>query len=158
MKNILKISFTSLIIIATAAALYAAKDWNSITSLFPRVVGFPMLALAIVILVVEIQQLRKDNKKKKNTDSKESTSFNRTVKSSVLLLGWLVGFVLLIWAIGINYAIPIYIFSYMKIQGKYGWLKSAIFAIVTGAFIYALFNLVFRVVWPQGAIQNMLGF
>jgi phosphoenolpyruvate synthase/pyruvate phosphate dikinase len=45
-----------LMMIAIAVGLYAARGWNSTTALFPRVVGFPILALTIAILAVDIKK------------------------------------------------------------------------------------------------------
>ena len=145
--------FTSFFIIAIAVCLYIAKDWNSTTALFPRLVGFPMLALTIVILAVDIKKGRRQDKDGKTEGDAE---FIKTSGRMVMYLGWLMGFVVLIWAIGIVYSIPIYIFSYMKIEGKYGWLKCGIYAAAMTAFIIILFEYVFRVAWPEGALFRVL--
>lgn len=153
MKNIMQYGFTSFFIIMIAVCLYMAKDWNSATALFPRVVGFPMLVLMIAILAIDIKNGRRQDKDGKTDDDVEfKTKTGRTVK----YLGWLIGFVVLIWAIGIVYSIPIYIFSYMKIEGKYGWLKCGIYAAAMTVFIIILFEYIFRVAWPEGALIRIL--
>lgn len=145
--------FTSFFIIMIAVCLYMAKDWNSATALFPRVVGFPMLVLMIAILAIDIKNGRRQDKDGKTDDDVEfKTKTGRTVK----YLGWLIGFVVLIWAIGIVYSIPIYIFSYMKIEGKYGWLKCGIYAAAMTVFIIILFEYIFRVAWPEGALIRII--
>jgi len=145
--------FTSFFIIMIAVCLYMAKDWNSATALFPRVVGFPMLVLMIAILAIDIKNGRRQDKNGKTDDDVE---FKKKTGRMVKYLGWLIGFVVLIWAIGIVYSIPIYIFSYMKIEGKYGWLKCGIYAAGTTVFITILFEYVFRVAWPEGALLRIL--
>ena len=153
MKNIMQYGFTSFWIIMTAVCLYLAKDWNSMTALFPRVVGFPMLALTIAVLAVDIKNgRRRDKDGEKDDDVKFKTTNSRMVK----YFAWLIGFVVLIWAIGIVYSIPIYIFSYMKIEGKYGWFKCGTYAVAMTAFITILFEYVFRVAWPEGALLRIL--
>ena len=145
--------FTSLLIIMTAVFLYLAKDWNFETGLFPRVVGFPMLVITIAILVVDIKKgLRQD----KDGDADGDAEFKTMTLRMVKYFAWLIGFILLVWAIGIEYTIPIYIFSYMKIEGKYGWLKCGIYAVAMTAFITLLFQYVFRVAWPEGALLRIL--
>ena len=153
MKNIMQCGFTSFFIIMIAVCLYMAKDWNSATALFPRVVGFPMLVLMIAILAIDIKNGRRQDKNGKTDDDVE---FKKKTGRMVKYLGWLIGFVVLIWAIGIVYSIPIYIFSYMKIEGKYGWLKCGIYAAGTTVFITILFEYVFRVAWPEGALLRIL--
>jgi hypothetical protein len=153
MKNRVQYVFTSLLIIAVAVGLYAAKGWNSTTALFPRVVGFPMLALTIAILAVDIKKgRRQDNDGEGNGNAEFITTTGRMVR----YFGWLIGFVVLIWAIGIVYSIPIYIFSYMKIEGRYGWFKCGTYAVVMTAFIAILFDYVFGVAWPEGVLLSIL--
>jgi hypothetical protein len=153
MKNILQYGFTSFFIIMIAVCLYLAKDWNSATALFPRAVGFPMLVLMIVILARDIKNGRRRDKDGKTADDVE---FIKKTGRMARYLAWLIGFIILTWAIGIDYTIPIYIFSYMKIEGKYGWLKCGIYAAATTAFTFILFEYVFRVAWPEGALFGIL--
>ena len=153
MTNIIQYVFTSMWIIALAVALYVSRNWNPTTALFPHAVGFPVLALLVVILVVDIRKGRR-RKEKGEAEDREFLTKNRWM---TLYLGWLVGFALLIWAIGMVYSIPIYIFSYMTIQGKYGWLKSGLYAAGATAFVFLLFQYAFRVSWPQGELLVMLG-
>ena len=74
-----------------------------------------------------------------------------------IYLGWLVGFAFLLWAIGIVYAIPIYLFSYMTLQGKYSCLKSGIYAAAATAFVFLLFQYAFSVSWPAGELFVIFG-
>ena len=153
MTNIIQYAFTSLWIIAVAVALYVSRNWNSTTALFPHAVGFPILALLVVILAVDIRKGRRQ-KEKGETEDKEFLTKNRWM---VLYLGWLVGFAFLVWAIGMVYSIPIYLFSYMTIQGKFSWLKSGIYAAAATAFVFILFQYAFGAAWPQGELLIMLG-
>jgi len=153
MKNIMQYGFTSLFIIMIAACLYIAKDWNSETALFPRVVGFPMLVLMIAILAVDMKKGRRQDK---DGEADDNVEFITMTGRMVRYFAWLIGFLVLTWAIGIEYTIPIYIFSYMKIEGKYGWLKCGIYALATTAFITILFEYVFLVAWPEGALLRIL--
>ena len=155
MKNILQYTFTSLWIIALAIALYVSRNWNSTTALFPQAVGFPMLALLVAILVVDIKKGQRQKENAKAADDDREFSFKN--RSMTVYLSWLVGFAVLVWAVGLVYSVPIYIFSYMKIQGKYSWLKSAIYAAVTTAFIVVLFQYAFKVSWPEGDLLSILG-
>lgn len=145
--------FTSLLIIITAIFLYLAKDWNFETGLFPRVVGIPMLLVVIAILVVDI---RKGLRQAKDGEADNDAEFTAMNLRMARYFAWLIGFIFLVWAIGIEYTIPIYIFSYMKIEGKYGWLKCGIYAVAMTVFITLLFQYVFRVAWPDGALFRIL--
>ena len=154
MTNIIRYAFTSLWIIALAVALYGSRNWNSTTALFPHAVGFPILAVLVVILVVDIRKGRR-RKEKGETESDEDRKFLHDNRWMMLYLGWLLGFAFLVWAIGMVYAIPIYVFSYMTLQGKYGWLKAAIYAVAASALVFTLFQFVFKVAWPAGELLMM---
>jgi hypothetical protein len=154
MKSIMHYVFTSLLIIAIAVGLYLAKGWNPTTALFPRVIGFPMLALLIAILAVDIKKGRRQ-KENGEADGDGDIEFSAITSRSAIYFGWLVGFGVLIWAIGIVYSIPIYVFGYLKVVGKYSWLKSGLYAAAATAFIYLLFEFAFQVAWPEAALLSI---
>ena len=90
------------------------------------------------------------------TDGDGGIDFSTETSRTAIYFGWLIGFGVLIWAIGIVYSIPIYVFGYLKIVGKYGWLKSGIYAAAAVAVIVILFEYVFRVAWPEAAFLSIL--
>jgi hypothetical protein len=155
MKRIIQNGFTSLLIIAVAVGLYSARDWNPTTALFPRVIGFPMLVLLIVILSVDVTRGWRQ-KKDEETDGDGDKSFSAVTSRTVIYLGWLIGFGVLIWAIGIVYSIPVYVAGYLKIVGKYSWLKSGLYAAAAVTVIILLFEYAFQIAWPEGALLRIL--
>jgi putative tricarboxylic transport membrane protein len=154
-KNRLNYIFTSLAIVAIVIGLVETRDWNSTTALFPRVVGIPALGFCIAVLVMSIKRGRQQNSEQGNQANQE---FLRSVKIAMVLFAWILGFILLIWILGINLAIPVYVLSYMKVQGKYRWLSSTITAASVSGFVYLVFNIIFRIAWPESLMQRFLGF
>ena len=148
-------AFTLLLIIGVAAGLYAARGWNPTTALFPRLIGFPMLAVLAVILALDIKRGRRQ-KDNGETDSDSGMKYSAETYRTAIYLGWLIGFGVLIWAIGIVYSIPIYVFSYLKIVAKYNWLKSSIYAAAALAVITLLFEYAFQIAWPEGALLSIM--
>ncbi len=151
MKDKLNYIFTSILIVAIVVGLFKTRDWNAITALFPRVVGVPALGLSVAILLTSI---RKGRQPVSEQSSRADAEFARTFTTAIILMSWIVGFIILMWVVGINIAIPVYVFAYLKVQGKYGWLWSSIAAICTGLFVFLVFNVTFRIVWPEGVIQG----
>ncbi len=123
---------------------------------FPRAVCIPFLGLLVAILVVDIKRGRRQTTNGE-TDGDGDGEFSALTARTVKYFGWLVGFGVLIWAIGMVYSIPVYVFSYLKIVGKQSWLKSGLYAAGAVAVIYILFQYVFSVSWPEGALLSMLG-
>ncbi len=154
MKSIMQYGFTLLLIIVVAVALYTSREWNATTALFPRAVGFPMLALLVAVLVMDIRKGRR-RKESGKTDGDRDRKFSTATRLSLLYLAWLAGFVALAWAIGILYSIPIYVFTYMKIQGRISWLQCGVFAVAATVFVY-IFGYMFQMAWPEGALLSIL--
>jgi hypothetical protein len=155
MKSVMQHGFTLLLIIAVAVALYASRNWNATTALFPRAVGYPMLALLVAVLAMDIKKGRR-RKEKGETDRDGDRKFVTATGLTLLYLAWLAGFIVLAWAIGLLYSIPIYIFTYMKIQGRISWLYCGVYAVAATVFVF-IFGYMFQMAWPDGAILSMLG-
>jgi hypothetical protein len=122
------------------------------TALFPRVIGVPALVLCMAVLSMSI---RRGSQQKSEQEMKADTEFSRTVKIAVVLFAWIIGFILLIWTLGIIAAMFVYVLSYMRVQGKYRWLSSAITAACVSSFVYVVFNVIFRIAWPESLIQRL---
>lgn len=158
MKRIVEYVFTLSLLIGISCALYAGRNWNATTALFPRAVGVPMLGVVMGIFVMEIVERRSrangGNGDVENGD--RDSMFRQTAGRMVRYFGWLFAFVAAIWAIGISYSIPIYLFAYMRIEGRYGWWKCVIYSSLTGGLIGIVYGYVFRVAWPEGALLRSL--
>jgi len=151
-KSIMQYGFTLLLIIAVAVALYASRNWNATTALFPQAVGFPMLALLVAVFAMDIKKGRRG---KENGETDGDRKFSTATGLTLLYLAWLAGFVVLAWAIGLLYSIPIYIFTYMKIQGRISWLQCGVYGVAATVFVY-IFGYMFQMVWPEGTLLNIL--
>jgi hypothetical protein len=157
MKRIVEYVFTSSVVVAIACALYAGRGWNATTALFPRAVGVPTLVLVIAILVVEVARGRRGEGGSGSLAAAEpDAAFGATARRMVRYFGWLLGFVLAVWAIGLSYAIAVYILAYLRVEGRYGWLKCVVYASVTAGLIAVVYSQVFRVAWPEGALLRSL--
>lgn len=154
MKRIMQYGFTLLLIIAVAVALYTSQKWNATTALFPRAVGFTMLALLVAVLVMDIKKGR-DRKENGKADGDGDKKFSAETGLTLLYLAWLAGFVALAWAIGLLYSIPFYVFIYMKIQGRISWLQCGVYAVAATVFVY-IFGYMFQMAWPEGALLSIL--
>ena len=152
MKNIGQCIFTFLVLVLVSIGLYIGRDWNTTTILFPQFIGFPVIGMATVSLVLDIVKLWRGRAGK--AVDRESTI--TAARGILAIFGWLIGFIIVTWVIGFIFAVPIFVFAFMKVQGKYSWIKSIIYAAIAGAFVYIVFVLVFRVVWPKGILIDQI--
>lgn len=67
-------------------------------------------------------------------------------------------YILGIQFLGIYVASAIFIATFMRILGKFGWLKSALVGIGTGAVLFWLFEVEFLVPLPKGPLEMLLGY
>ncbi len=149
MRQVMQFGFTLACIIVLAVCLFVAQGWNSTTALFPRVIGYPILVLLIVILVMDIVKERRLVQEDK---SEQDAAFKKFNLNMIKYFGWLIGFVVLMWLVGIVYTVPVFIFSYMKREGRYTWLASLSSAVAMTVFIVVFFQYLFKVAWPEGVL------
>jgi cytochrome c oxidase subunit IV len=159
MKKKLEYAFTLSLLLAIAWGLHAGRGWNATTALFPRAVGFPMLLLLIGILGVGVvrERGRSRDRDRHREDGDPDSSFRATAARMARYFGWLLGFVVAIWAIGISLSIPIYVSAYMRVEGKYAWPRCLAYAAATAGLITIVYGYLFRVAWPEGALLRSLG-
>ena len=67
-------------------------------------------------------------------------------------------YILGIQLLGIYVASALFIAGFMRIAGKYHWVKSALVGIATAAVLFWLFELEFLVPLPKGPLERLLGY
>ena len=152
MKKTLNYGFTLLLILASIGGLVATRGWNSTTALFPRAIALPMLLLALAILLRDILADRRRSREAAGLDAGAAAEDTARLAAVAVRFAWLIAFTLVIWALGLVPAIFLFVVAYMGWQGRCCWGRSVLFAAVTAAAVYLIFNLAFQVVWPDPAV------
>ncbi len=62
--------------------------------------------------------------------------------------GWMAGFMALMWIIGLIPAVPIFIISYMRLEGRERWKIVIPMAVCVVALIYVVFDQLLAIPWP----------
>lgn len=65
-------------------------------------------------------------------------------------LGWIAGFFVCLWLLGVFVTVPLFAFAYLRVSGGAGWLGAAVYSAVTGAIIYVAFRQLLSVTMPTG--------
>ena len=137
-KGALLFSVTILVVLA-----YAAYEMNTSFSSRARLWGNaligPGLALAAVQVVREVRR-------ELPLAVPPEAVFTRAA------LIWAFGFGALLWAVGLQVAIPAFALVYLRVEGHEPWLKAAVYAIVVGLFVYLTFDRLLHIPLPGGAI------
>lgn len=106
--------------------------WES--SVAPLIIASFVFVFAGVLLRAELSAKKKTAK----VTEEEQPAPEKTRFSS--MLGWVLGFTLASYLVGLVIALPIFLFSYLKWRGR-GWVSAIAVAIITTALIYAIFEL-----------------
>ena len=65
-----------------------------------------------------------------------------------MFFGWMAGFMLLMWIIGLIPAVPIFIVSYMRVEGREKWRVVIPMAVAVVLLIYVVFDQLLAIPWP----------
>jgi len=135
----------------------AAWAWPWKASLFPLVIGIPVFVLSAaealwVLLGTTERGEIKDFQIAQ--DVPERVALGRTANAA----GWIVGFFAAIVLLGFPVAVPLFVFLYFKLEGREGWIFSAVFTAVIWVFFYGLFDRLLHLPFPDGWVLTWLGF
>jgi Tripartite tricarboxylate transporter TctB family len=134
----------------------AAWFWPWKAALFPLVIGIPMFVLsaaeALWILLGstergEVQDFR----------IAQDLPEPEVLRRSALAAGWIFAFFAAILLLGFPIAVPLFVFLYLKLQGREGWILSLALAAVAWGFFYALFDQLLHLPFPQGWLFEWSG-
>lgn len=117
---------------------------------FPNIIGWILIVCGAWVAVQQLRHWRRDAGKVFVT-----LADFRPVLAMLLPT---IGFVVLIWFIGIYVASAIFIAGFMLFQGKYGWLPTLCVSVGVPLVLFFLFEIWFLVPLPKGPLESMLGF
>ena len=116
---------------------------------FPFFIG---LLICICSAVVFVQSLIKVK-----TDRTVFVTVGQ-LKQVMVILGPSTAYVLGVQLIGLYVSSAIFIFLFMKIAGKYSWLRSFLVGAAVSVISFVLFEIWFKIPLPKGPLENLLGF
>jgi hypothetical protein len=140
--------------------VYVAQDWRLQARLYPWVIGFPMVILAVIQVVLDLRGF-----KPKQTSDGTPMDFQFTKdidpalakKRAIVMFTWFFCFLLGVWLVGFPISIVVMMFTYLKIQSKESWgLSIGLTALAYGVF-WLLFVKLLTLPFPEGRIFAWLG-
>jgi hypothetical protein len=149
------LNFRSLLGLAVALAalyaLYASLNWPMRAALFPRVIAVPLLLLALAETLLSVRGAEKQ-REGHAVDFEMTTDVDPVVarKRTFVILAWIFGFLFLILLVGFPIAVPLFVFLYLKLAGREGWLVTVAITAVSWLFMEGLFNRLLHLPFPRG--------
>lgn len=141
-----------------AWAALEARAWPLKTALFPLAIAVPLFCLAAAEVVWGVLEgLGKAGagaKREEVRDFQLATHLPKAValRRTGLAIGWILGFFAAIVLLGFPYAVPLFVFAFLKLQGREGWLFSAAFAGALWALFYGLFERLLHLPFASGLL------
>ena len=76
-------------------------------------------------------------------------------KRTTSILAWILGFLVLIVLVGFPLAVPLFVFLYLRIAGREGWVLTVLLTAVSWLFMEGLFNRFLHLPFPQGWLFSL---
>ena len=149
MRDRASIILAAVIVACAGWAIYAAIGWPFKAKLFPMVIAVTVLCLAAAELA---WALFGSQPAERAADFQMTTEVPReiAVRRTAVVIAWMAGFFAVIVLIGFPWAVPLFVFLYLKVQGREStWLSVAFSAVVWGLF-YGLFVKLLNIPFPTG--------
>jgi len=136
-------------------ALYSAIDWPLRTALFPRLIGVPLLALALIEMGLSAFGTEKQ-REGHAVDFELTADIDPVVARhrTLAIIGWIFGFFILILLVGFPVGVPVFVFSYLKFAGKERWGLALVLTAFAWLLIEGLFDGLLHIPFPDGWIQS----
>ena len=142
------------IMLVGAGVVIQASQWPFKAALFPLIVGIPVFLLALVDFLS--CAFEKSDKEQTTIDFKFSGHEDKALerKRTVSIFLWILGFFFLVIFVGFPVAVPLFVFCYLKLEGREGWLVTLAATFITWATFYGLFVWFLNVPFMEGLIQK----
>lgn len=137
------------IMICSGWAVYAASGWPWKAALFPMVIGIPVFCMAAAEVA---WVLFGSTSAARAMDFQISANLpERTViRRTLLAAAWMLGFFAAIALVSFPVAVPLFVFLYLRLQGREPWLFSVAFSAVVWALFYVIFKWLLNLPFPAG--------
>ncbi len=141
-------AFFSLALAAVAGyAVWAALAWPFKASLFPLVLGVPLVVLALVQFALDLGGAAQPAEPDAGAAGRRAAG----------VFAWMAGFIVLVLLVGFPLAGPLFVFSYLALQGGAGWRLSIALAAAAWGLFHVLFERLLHFPFETGLIQTWLG-
>jgi putative tricarboxylic transport membrane protein len=150
-----------LVVAALIFALGALVAWDSYrlgaswasdgpeAGYFPFRIGLLICICSAVVFGQALARLR--------TDRKMFVSRDKLGQVMVILLPSTI-YVIGVWWIGIYVSSALFILLFMKVAGRYSWLRSVAVGLAVSVTAFVLFEVWFKIPLPKGPLEQLLGF
>ncbi|HSC97065.1 MAG TPA: tripartite tricarboxylate transporter permease [Burkholderiales bacterium] len=155
-RNPRSLLFTVTIVVVLGAALWQSLDFGFRAGLFPWAIGFPVLALSVLLLI--IQAAGKDKLPTSEIAAPEpGIPAGVAARRTAAIMGWIAGFLAAIWLLGFTIGGTLVTFALLKFGSRERWPITLALTAGAAAFVYFVFQRALNVPFPPGELFVWLG-
>ncbi|MDI7261166.1 MAG: tripartite tricarboxylate transporter TctB family protein [Thermodesulfobacteriota bacterium] len=143
----------SLVVVIIAGwAVIDSLKWPFKTAFFPMAIGIPVIIMGIIDLFFNFMGKEAEHAKMPIDSIPLPKKLDPTIgtRRAISISLWIFGFFLMVIFLGFSVAIPLFVFLYLKIQGKEGWGITIALTVLVGLFFYGLFVWFIDLHFPEG--------
>ncbi len=116
---------------------------------FPFYIGLLVCISSTVVFVQSLLKLKHDQQMFVSIPQ---------LKQVLVILVPSTAYVLGVQLIGIYVSSVVFIGLFMRIFGKYSWLRSALVSLAVGVIAFLLFEIWFKIPLPKGPVESLIGY
>lgn len=144
------------IMVVGALIIIPAFDWPFKTALFPFIVGTPLLLLGLADLVFNLRAKGEQGSTALDYQLSKGVDAHVEMRRTLGIFAWILGLFCLIVLAGFPVAVPLFVFLYLKVYGREGWVLSVAATVLAYAAFYGLFVYFLNVPFAEGWLQSGL--
>lgn len=160
MKRVNKpsIAFIGLLLLFILVMCLNSFSYRPKERMVPLLVGIATLITSLFVLVDEIHPIRLLSRLKIDLMGAaggvmpEEPERRETKILLLHIIAWMMGFLILIFLVGFYMSIALFSLTFLKIQGKIGWLKAALITAILWFSVFAIFDLTMELHMFQGVL------
>lgn len=143
-------------VLVASYAIYASMYWPFRTALFPRIIGVPLLILALIEMLLSAFRTEKQPEGHA-VDFELTTDVDPVIaqRRTYAIVAWTLGFLALILLIGFPLAVPLFVFLYLKVAGREGWVLTLFLTTLSWLFMRGLFDRLLHLPFSQGWVFSL---
>ncbi len=142
-----------LVMIATGYGVVTAWHWPAKAALFPLAIGIPLFCFAAAEAAWALFGSRERGGAA--MDFQVSVEGHGTRRTGIAV-AWMLGFFAAIMLLGFPIAVPLFVFLYLRLQGREGWVLSVVMTAVVWALFYGLFDRLLHLPFAVGWLLTWL--
>lgn len=149
------LALAALIMLVSGYGIVTAWAWPTKAALFPLAIGIPLFCMAAAeALWVLFGRAGSTDEVRDFQLSLGKGSMRRTA----IAIGWILAFFAAIVLLGFPIAVPLFVFLYLRVQGRESWMLSVVFSLAVWATFYGLFDRLLHLPFHTGWLLAWLGF